>query len=81
MRWAVQWRENNRLDGRVRHFMWSKGRPLLFETRQEARDYIRMEWGYIATRKDLRAEPHGWLMPKAVKVEVILRLVSEPEGE
>lgn len=70
--WAIQWRENNQLDGKVRYFLWDKGRPLLFATRKAAREYIREKWGYIKTRPDLRGEPFGWRMPVAVKVKVVL---------
>lgn len=77
VRWAVQWRSRNRLDGLTERFMWGAGEedasPLLFRTRRAARDYIRREYGYIATRPDLRTEPHGWMMPRAVKVRVELR--------
>ena len=44
--------------------------PALFRTRREAREYINEKYGYIRTRKDLRAEPHFWRMPRAVRVSV-----------
>lgn len=71
-RWGVEWRSDNRLDGRTRHFMWDGVVPLLFRTRREARDHIRKEWGYIGDRPDLRREPHGWKMPHAVRVVISL---------
>lgn len=73
MRWEVQWRSKNRLEGLTEHFIWDGARPLLFLTRREARAYIGSKWGYISTRPDLRAEPHGWRLPCPVRVEVILR--------
>lgn len=73
LRWAVKWRSRNRLDGITEHFMWAGTVPLLFLTRREARDYIRNLYGYIKDRPDLRAEPHGWRLPRAVKVHVHLR--------
>ena len=72
-RWAMQWRSQNRLDGRTEHFMWDNGRPLLFWTRREAMAYIQSEYGYIKDRADLREEPHGWRLPRAVKVSVVLK--------
>lgn len=57
------------------HIQWEQGKPLLFFSRREARDFIRQRYGYIARRKDLRAEPHGWRMPQAVKVEVVIRRI------
>jgi hypothetical protein len=73
MAWAIRHRTVNRLDGKR---VWLEGttehpcRTVLFETRDEARAHIRENWGYIATRPDLRAEPHGWRMPTPVKVWV-----------
>lgn len=52
--------------------MFRELRPVLFRTRREAQLFIAKEYGYLRHRPDLRAEPHGWRMPKAVKVEVTL---------
>lgn len=54
-------------------FLWDRGYPLLFTTRSEARRYICERYGYIKTRPDLQAEPHGWKMPVPVRVAVELR--------
>jgi hypothetical protein len=64
--WGVLWQSENRLSGRQRHLMWAP----LFRNRRECRAYITREWGYIRSRPDLLAEPHGWRIPKAVRVEV-----------
>jgi hypothetical protein len=66
--WAVQWHSRNRLDGDSRFLMWTP----LFRNRRECRAYIDREWGYIRSRPDLRAEPHGWWVPKAVRVIIAL---------
>jgi len=71
-KWGIQWHSECRLDGVTKEFLWDNGTPLVFRTREDARYYIRNEYGYIKTRPDLRAEPHGWRMPKAVKVRVKL---------
>lgn len=71
-RWGVLWLSENRLDGTTRHVMWEAGLPLLFETRREARVWIEHRHGYIRGRSDLRAEPHGWRMPRAVRVRVTI---------
>ena len=42
----------------------------MFATRKAARDHINKEWGYIKTRQDLREYPHGWLMPRPVRITV-----------
>ena len=74
--WGAQWYSKNRVDGEERYFMWDDGRPALFRTRQLARDWTRKDCGYIAHRRDLRAEPYGWRAPKAVRVEVTLTPVE-----
>jgi len=53
--------------------MWHNCLPLLFQTRREAREHIETEYGYIKTRDDLRKPPHNWRLPKAVKLNVILK--------
>lgn len=75
-RWAVQWHSENRQDGTSECFMWDGSRPLLFLTRREARDYIESRYGYIKDRRDLKAEPHGWRLPRAIRVYVILKEAS-----
>lgn len=57
------------------HFLYENFKPCLFMTRREAREYIKCRYGYIKHRKDLRIEPHGWRLPKPVRVEVILRKI------
>lgn len=68
--WAAQWRSRNKADGARSHLLQRCGVPALFVTRAEARAFIAKEYGYIARRPDLRAEPHGWLAPRAVRVTV-----------
>jgi hypothetical protein len=87
--WAIEWRSKNRLDGETRYFMcdsslWSKApepyaayRRMLFETRAQARAYNKARNGDIAKRKDLRSEPHGWRMPRVVKVKVTMAEVKK----
>lgn len=69
-RWGLLWRSYNLLDGERSYIMWDNGEPLLFRTRREARSYQRERYGYIAKRRDLRKEPHGWRMPLPVRVAV-----------
>ena len=68
--WAIEWRSENRLDGRQRGLTWPQGRGILYDTRRDCREAIKKHYGYIRQRPDLRAEPHGWRMPVAVRVEV-----------
>lgn len=70
--WAGQWYSKNKLDGVTRHFLYSYGQPMLFPTRRECREYIRLKYEYIKSRPDLQAEPHGWRMPRAVKIELVI---------
>lgn len=70
--WAAQWHSKNRLDGETRHIINGDGcLPALFRTRRECREFIQKHYGYIKEREDLRREPHGWRLPKAIKVQVM----------
>jgi hypothetical protein len=76
--WGVEWHEKNRVDGETREIMWENSLPLMFPTRQLARSYISRKYGYIRHRPDLRAEPHGWRVPQAVRVKVVVRRIDAP---
>lgn len=65
--YGVLWRSKNLLDGKSEYLMYKDGLPLLFVTKKKATEWIHHNYGYIARRKDLRAEPHGWRMPQAVR--------------
>lgn len=74
--WAAQWHSFNQLDGNRKHIITGDDcLPKLFRTRQECREYIKEKFGYIPERPDLRAEPHGWRTPTAIKV-IILHLIE-----
>ena len=68
--WAAEWYSNNRLDGERRNLIYEAGVVRLFKSKKKCSEYIKDRYGYIAKRKDLRAEPHGWRMPQPVKVTV-----------
>jgi hypothetical protein len=83
--WAIQWRSENKLDGKREFFMGRytsrmvpipeefAGCPIvLFETRRQAQKFIDDNYGYIREREDLRTEPHGWKMPIPVRVKVTI---------
>ena len=69
--WAGQWYSHNILDGVTKHILYDNCLPTLFRTRRQCREYIKERCDYIKDRKDLREEPHGWRLPKAVKVEKV----------
>ncbi len=69
--WAAEWCSKNLLDGEERHLINRDSVPVLFRTRKRTREWIEAEYGYIRTRADLRKEPHGWSIPKAVKVIIV----------
>lgn len=75
-RWAVLNRSDSRLDGYCEHPEYDGTGFKLFRTRKAARAFIKERYGYIAKRPDLRAEPHGWLMPQAVRVSVTLKVLE-----
>jgi len=70
--WAALWRSRNELDGVTEHLIHRDCVPVLFRTRRQTREFIQKEYGYIRTRKDLRQEPFGWRVPRAVKVCVTI---------
>ena len=74
IRWAAQWRFHDAFGS----ILWDKGHPVLFRTRQKARDWIQFQYAYIKARKDLRSAPHNWRMPRAVRVEVIINPLDPP---
>ena len=78
--WAAEWHSNCLLDGERRYIINENCLPALFRTRKKCREFIESSYGYIANRPDLRAEPHGWTMPQAIKVE-ILSLATVDKGE
>lgn len=71
MLWGLKWYSANRLDGVTEYLIYHvTGVPAVFKTRREAREFATDTFGYIRTRTDLRREPHGWRMPRPVKVQV-----------
>jgi hypothetical protein len=82
MPWAVKWVSDNELDGHREHLLGAANivKPeevggyniMVFGSRRHARAYIEENYGYVRTRPDLRREPHGWKMPRAVKVAVVV---------
>jgi len=68
--WGIQWHSKNKRSGEQRYLLWQGGRPLIFETRTKAREHVREVYGYLKHRKDLRSEPHGWHIPKVLRVTV-----------
>lgn len=76
-RWALRWRSRNYLDGTTEYLVCRPTccRVISFETRREAREFRAQTFGYINSRPDLRGEPHGWLVPKIVRVEITTREV------
>lgn len=69
--WGLEWYSKNTLNGITRHLIFDACLPKLFITRQEARHFAKEKYGYIKVRKDLRNEPHGWRVPRPVKVNEI----------
>jgi hypothetical protein len=76
--WAVKWRQKGGIDGDRSYLMGSFNiGAMLFQTRSEARQYIKENWSYIRDRKDLRTYPHGWRMPVPVKVSIDIQELSD----
>jgi hypothetical protein len=71
-RWSVLWRSRNQLDGDTQRLMHG----VVFNTRREARAYVSQKYGYIRHRPDLRRDPHGWRMPKVVRVIITMEVAA-----
>jgi hypothetical protein len=69
-RWAILWQSENKLDGKTEYLICDGGLPTIFETREDARVAVTAGYGYIKYRKDLQQEPHGWKVPKVVRVKI-----------
>lgn len=75
--WAILCRNVNKLDGDC---SWLDGTPespervALFKTKAVARTEINFRYSYLRHRPDLRAEPHGWRMPRPVRVRVTIEV-------
>jgi hypothetical protein len=74
-KWVPCHDSTNKLDGHrrrleTRHWRDPWRSYQFFATRRECLEYIKRDYGYIATRKDLRREPHCWRVPKPVRVTV-----------
>ena len=74
--WGAEWHSKNGTDGECRHIMYERGMPVVFGTRAEARHWITMKYGYIRHREDLRKEPHGWRVPRPVRIEVSAKVLT-----
>lgn len=68
--WGLLWHGENKRDGVTEHFIRHDCLPVLFKTKRQAREYALKCYGYIKTRKDLRVEPHGWRLPRPIRVRV-----------
>lgn len=64
--WALLW--HSRQSGAL---LIRKGYlPMLFRTREEAREWRDRHYGYIRHRRDLRDPPHNWRLPRPVRVTI-----------
>ena len=68
-RWGVLWTSTSKRDPST-HLIFENCLFKLFNTRRQARLWTNNRYGYIRNREDLRAEPHCWHMPQAVRVTV-----------
>lgn len=77
-RWALQWYSKSKLDGIQTHIIMDNLLPKLFVTRSEARIWAKQRYGHIAKRRDLRADPYGWRVPKPIRVSIELSSNQHP---
>ena len=78
VRWSILWRSENKAEGKREYFInvMLTGLPMVFGTRREAKYANEEVYGYIRNRPDLKAEPHGWKMPKVVKVKATFEVLG-----
>ena len=70
--WAAVWFSRSKRHGTERYLLRGvEGNVLTFRTRALARKYIAGAYAYIARRSDLRGEPYGWRLPRAVRVRIV----------
>ena len=72
-RWGALWHSKSKLNGVRKHIIFENCLPVLFCTKKEINEYIKKTYGYIATRKDLRVEPHCWRIPKPIKLKITIK--------
>lgn len=72
MLWGIIRITKGGIDGDTERLMYSNYRDgwLIFRTKRECKEYIDEHWSYMKTRRDLRVYPHGWRLPKPVKIEI-----------
>lgn len=75
--WGVLWRTKTKSHGVTEELLCNNGIPILFRTREQAREWIDALYGYIRHRHDLRKQPHGWRMPRPVRVIVVQQAKAE----
>ena len=72
--WMVEMRCNpeknhDRTESYINWSGWGIG-DAFFRTKKDCQTFINENYAYIRTRKDLREYPHGWRMPKPIKVSL-----------
>lgn len=83
-RWALVWRQRNKLEGKQERLLsgkWPMAMIETFRTRKEAEAKRESEYGYIRNRPDLQMEPHGWKMPKVVRVRMTVEVEERIKGK
>lgn len=83
--WGILFSSDNVLDGHReylgggarfnRHEAFCGYTTMAFATRAAARRFIADHYSYFA-RSDLKAEPHGWKMPRPVRVSLAVTLAE-----
>lgn len=71
--WGLLWWVSEKFTYEPRsHLLYENCKPVMFKTRKEARDFAIEKYGYIKVRDDLRRYPHGWRLPKPVRITGII---------
>ena len=73
--WGAEWNSVCKRDGETRYIIFEGGMPLVFGTRAQARHWVKEKYGYIRYRPALQEEPHGWRVPRVVRIRISAKVI------
>jgi len=74
--WGVLWIQKGSIDGDCESLVYKDCKPVMFSTKRECKKFIDETYKFITARKDLRRYPHGWRLPKPVKLRINYQRVN-----
>jgi hypothetical protein len=76
-RWCILWSpgKKNKMTGD--HIIFKDCIPKMFTSKKDCKKWIDQEYSYIKERKDLRAAPYYWRLPKPARITFYYDLPSK----